>query len=82
MGGQLQNTSVTLGYGKLVGHHKITLDDKFQVLLLLSSLPDSWETFVVSLSNSAPDGVLSLSMIKDSLYNEETRRKDMGMYTS
>ena len=33
---------------------------------------------MVSLSNSAPNGVLQLAMVKDSLFNEETRRKDMG----
>ena len=32
----------------------------------------------MSLSNSAPNGVLQLAMVKDSLLNEETRRKDMG----
>ena len=31
----------------------------------------------MTLSNSAPDGVLQLAMVKDSLFNEETRRKDM-----
>ena len=39
---------------------------------------DSWETLVVSLSNYASNGVLQLAMVKDSLLNEETRRKDMG----
>ena len=57
---------------------KLIIDDKLQVLLLLSSLPDSWETLMVSLSNSAPNGVLQLAVVKDSLFNEETRRKDMG----
>ena len=33
---------------------------------------------MVSLSNSASNGVLQLAMVKDSLFNEETRRKDMG----
>uniref|UniRef100_A0A2N9HLM6 Integrase catalytic domain-containing protein n=1 Tax=Fagus sylvatica TaxID=28930 RepID=A0A2N9HLM6_FAGSY len=56
----------------------LVVDDELQALLLLSSLPDSWETLVVSLSNSAPNGVLQLAMVKDSLFNEETRRKDMG----
>ena len=56
----------------------LVVDDKLQALLLLSSLPNSWETLVVSLSNSAPNGVLQLAMVKDSLFNEETRRKDMG----
>ena len=32
----------------------------------------------MSLSNSAPNGVLQLAMVKDNLFNEETRRKDMG----
>ena len=57
---------------------KLIIDDELQALLLLSSLPDSWETLVVSLSNYAPNGVLQLAMVKDSLFNEETRRKDMG----
>ena len=57
---------------------KLVIDDELQALLLLSSLLDSWETLVVSLSNSAPNGVLQLAMVKDSLLSEETRRKDMG----
>ena len=57
---------------------KLVIDDELQDLLLLSSLPDSLETLVVSLSNSTPNGVLQLVMVKDSLLNEETRRKDMG----
>ena len=32
---------------------------------------------MVSLSNSAPNGVLQLAMVKNSLF-KETRRKDMG----
>ena len=35
---------------------KMNLDDEFQALLMLSYLLDSWETLVVSLSNSAPNG--------------------------
>lgn len=61
---------------------KIILDDELQALFLLSSLPDSWETLVVTISNSAPDGVLSLDMIKDRMFNEETRRKEMGVDNS
>ncbi|KAF8413693.1 hypothetical protein HHK36_001685 [Tetracentron sinense] len=40
---------------------EMVLDDELQALLLLSSLPDSWETLVVSLSNSAPDGIVTMS---------------------
>ena len=54
---------------------KISLDDELQALLLLSSLPESWETLVVSLSNSAPDGIVTMSQVTSSLLNEELRRK-------
>lgn len=57
---------------------KMVLDDELQALLLLSSLPDSWETLVVSLSNSAPDGVVSMNQVTSSLLNEEIRRKSSG----
>ena len=48
-------------------------------LLLLSSLPDSWETLVVSLSNSAPNGVITVNMVKDSMFNKEARRKELDI---
>ena len=69
---EFQDLVNQMGTMKLVG------DDELQVLLLLSSLPDRWETLVVSLSNSALNGVLQLAMVKDNLLNEETRRRDMG----
>ena len=47
----------------------LKLGDEEQALLLLSSLPDSWEILVVSLSNSAPNGKLTMSMVKDALFN-------------
>ena len=46
---------------------KLVTDYELQALLLLSSFPNSWETLVVSLSNSAPNGVLQLAVVKDSL---------------
>jgi hypothetical protein len=57
---------------------KINFDDEVQALLLLSSMPDSWKTLVVSLSNSAPDGKLTLEMVKNSMMNEEARKKENG----
>ncbi|RDX75072.1 hypothetical protein CR513_45099, partial [Mucuna pruriens] len=44
-------------------------------LLLLNSLPESWETFKVSIINLIPNGVASLQMVKGSVLNEEMRRK-------
>ena len=57
---------------------KITFDDELQAFLLLSSLPESWETLLVIVSNSAPDGVVTMSQVTSSLLNEETRRKSSG----
>jgi len=57
---------------------KLIIDDELPALLLLSSLTYSWETLVVSLINLAPNGVLQLATVKDSLFNEETSRKDMS----
>ncbi|GFY82734.1 hypothetical protein Acr_02g0009740 [Actinidia rufa] len=56
----------------------LQFDDEMQALLLLSSLPESWETLVVSLSNSAPNGKLTTSMVMDALFNEEAWRREMG----
>ncbi|VFQ95989.1 unnamed protein product [Cuscuta campestris] len=55
---------------------KMKLEDELQALLLLSSLPDSWDTLVVSLSNSAPDGKMTMEMVKASLLNEDAMRKE------
>ncbi|KAL6187436.1 hypothetical protein ACLB2K_038835 [Fragaria x ananassa] len=41
--------------------------------------PYSWDTLVVSLSNSAPQGVLTLSTVKDNIFNKEARRKEQGI---
>ena len=57
---------------------KIIFDDELQALMLLSSLPESWETLVVTISNSAPDGVVTMGQVTSSLLNEETRRKSAG----
>ena len=57
---------------------KMMVDDELQALLMLSSLPKSWDTLVVSVSNSAPDGKLTVEMVKDRMLNEESRRKDEG----
>lgn len=36
---------------------QIVLEDELQACLLLGTLPDSWDTLVVALKNSAPKGV-------------------------
>ncbi|CAL8081528.1 unnamed protein product [Prunus armeniaca] len=67
------------GLINLLTNMKMVLDDELQALELLSSLPDSLDTLVVSLSNSAPQGVLTLDIVKDSMFNEEEMRKEQGV---
>lgn len=58
---------------------KVNFDDELQALLLMSSLSESWETLVVSLSNSNANGTISLETVRSSLLNEELRRKGSGL---
>ncbi|PNY02459.1 hypothetical protein L195_g025768 [Trifolium pratense] len=55
----------------------IKLDDELQALLLLSSLPNKCE--VVTLTNSTLSVMLVMSMVKESMHNEEARRKEHGL---
>uniref|UniRef100_A0A0D3CIC1 CCHC-type domain-containing protein n=1 Tax=Brassica oleracea var. oleracea TaxID=109376 RepID=A0A0D3CIC1_BRAOL len=52
------------------------VEDKMQALLLLSSLLESWVTLVVTLSNSASEGKLTMDTVTDILLNEEVHRKE------
>ncbi|GKV50247.1 hypothetical protein SLEP1_g56959 [Rubroshorea leprosula] len=58
---------------------ELAVDDEVRALILLSSLPDSWETLVVTLSNSTRDGEMTLQLVKDSIFSEESRRKEQGI---
>nr|XP_025636351.1 uncharacterized protein LOC112730483 [Arachis hypogaea] len=60
-------------------NNEITLNNELQVLLLLSSLLDSWKVLVVTLTNSAPKRKLTLAMVKESMLNEEVRRRERGL---
>ena len=53
----------------------IKFEDEVQGLWLLGTLPDSWETFRTSLSNSALDGIVTFDLTKIGVLNEEMRRK-------
>ena len=54
---------------------RIKFEDEVQGLWLLNTLPDSWETFRISLTNSAPNGKVSMQLVKGGILNEEMRRK-------
>nr|GEZ80499.1 hypothetical protein [Tanacetum cinerariifolium] len=55
--------SCITGNEKLAGMG-IKFEDEIQRLWLLGTLPDTWETFRTSLSNSAPDGVITMELAK------------------
>ena len=57
---------------------EMKLDDELQALLLLSSLLESWDTLVATLSNCTPKGKLIMDTVADTLLNEEARRKARG----
>jgi hypothetical protein len=76
----IEHLNVFQGHINQLTAMEINLDDEVQALLLLSSLPDSWNTLVVSLSNSAPDGKLAPDMVNNSMLNEESRRKEKGSH--
>ena len=56
----------------------IKFEEEVQGLWILGILPDSWETFRTSLSNSAPDGTMNMDLVKSCVLNEEMRRKSHG----
>lgn len=60
---------------------KMVLEYELQSLLLLNSLLDNCDTLVVSLNNSTLQDVITLDIVKDSMLNEESRRKEHGMLT-
>ena len=57
--------------------------DEVLALLLLGSLPDNWETLVVTMGNVEIEGKhLSLECVKSSLLNEEARRKNKESFSN
>ena len=60
----------------------IKFDEEIQDLLLLGSLPDSWEIFRMSLSNFPTNSVIFIDFSKSSVLNEKMRRKFQGSSSS
>ena len=57
---------------------KITLDDEIRAILLMCSMPDSWENLIVAMSTSAPVCTLNFDDVSSSLMNEDLRRKSIA----
>jgi hypothetical protein len=52
----------------------ITFEDEVRTLLLLGSLLDTWETFKVTVCNSAPNGVVTWNPVKTKVLNKVSKK--------
>ena len=59
----------------------ITLDEEVCALVLLSSLPDSWESTVIAVSSSSGDKKLKLNDVRDLILSEDIRRRESGRFS-
>ena len=57
---------------------EIDFDDEIYVLIVLASLPNSWEAMRMIVSNSAGKSKLKYDDIQDLILGEEVRRRDAG----
>ena len=55
----------------------MTIKDKLKAMLLMSSLPPSWETFVTTLCNTSTAAV-KYSSVKNAILTEAARRKSFA----
>ncbi|MCO5549225.1 hypothetical protein L7F22_002691 [Adiantum nelumboides] len=56
----------------------VRFDEPVRAIFLLITLPESWNTFGIALSNSAPPDYLTIAGVEGSLLTEETNRKTMN----
>ncbi|GAA0173956.1 hypothetical protein LIER_27451 [Lithospermum erythrorhizon] len=52
----------------------VSFTDEVQVLWLLGTLPESWETPCISLSTSSPDGTIKKDVVINAILNKNLRR--------
>ncbi|XP_021769901.1 probable L-type lectin-domain containing receptor kinase S.5 [Chenopodium quinoa] len=57
---------------------KIDFEDEVQALILLSSLPDSWNATVTTVSSSSGSNKLKFNDVRDLVLSEEIRRRESG----
>ena len=56
---------------------KIILHDEIRAILLMCSMPDSWENLIVAVSTSTTAGTMKFDDVSSSLMNEELRHKSI-----
>ena len=57
---------------------EIEFDDEVRALILLSSLPDSWNATVIAVSSSSGNSKLKFDDVRDLVLSEEIRRRESG----
>ena len=57
---------------------EIEFDDEVRALILLSSLPDSWNATVTAVSSSSGNSKLKFDDVRDLVLSEEIRRRESG----
>ena len=57
---------------------KIILDDEIRAILLMCSMPNSWENLIVAMITSKNIGTLKFDDVSNSLMKEELRRKSIA----
>jgi len=61
---------------------QIKFEDEVKVLILLSSLLDSWVATVTAVSSSTRENTLKLSDIRDLILSEDVHKRDLGKSSS
>ena len=74
----IEHINTFMDYVNQLGTTKFPLDDAKQAILLICTLPDSWENLVVTLNTSCQEQNVSIQVVKTSILNEESRRKVKG----
>ena len=57
---------------------EIEFDDEVRALILLSSLPDSWNATVTAVSSSSGNGKLKVNDVRDLVLSEEILQRESG----
>ena len=58
---------------------EIDFDDEIRALIILASLPNSWEAMRMAVSNFVGKSKLKYDDIRDLILSEEVRRRDAGI---
>ncbi|KAH7576302.1 hypothetical protein JRO89_XS01G0031200 [Xanthoceras sorbifolium] len=75
-------THARMLWNKLEQLMGINFDDEVFALMMLASLPESWETLKISITNTAPNGVVNMELLKSGILNEEMRRRSQTSSSS